>query len=100
MMSGYCSRGTTLWVSRYDVGHLLSTTSLPLRERQIAIMRTAWICDAWYMWSSHPRTSPRRGLEPELFGALQVGASDPYFTEFERTVIHATEDLARGQVDQ
>ena len=60
--------------------HLLSTTSLPLRERQIAIMRTAWICDARYMWSSHLRTSLRRGLEPELFGALQVGASDPYFT--------------------
>jgi 4-carboxymuconolactone decarboxylase len=73
--------------------HLLSTTSLPLRERQIAIMRTAWICDARYMWSSHLRTSLRRGLEPALFGALQVGASAPYFTEFERTVIHATEDL-------
>jgi alkylhydroperoxidase family enzyme len=73
--------------------HLLSTTSLPLRERQIAIMRTAWVCDARYMWSSHLRTSLQRGLEPQLFGALQVGASDPYFTEFERTVIHATEDL-------
>jgi 4-carboxymuconolactone decarboxylase len=78
--------------------HLLSTTSLPLRERQIAIMRTAWVCDARYMWSSHLRTSLRRGLEPELFGALQVGASDPYFTQFERTVIHATEDLVRDRL--
>ena len=78
--------------------HLLSTTSLPLRERQIAIMRTAWVCDARYMWSSHLRTSLRRGLEPELFGALQVGASDPYFTQFERTVIHATEDLVSDRL--
>jgi 4-carboxymuconolactone decarboxylase len=78
--------------------HLLSTTSLPLRERQIAIMRTAWICDARYMWSSHLRTSLRRGIEPELFKALQAGASDPYFTEFERVVIRATEDLVRDRL--
>src|SRR5579862_2573749 len=78
--------------------HLLSTTTLPLRERQIAIMRTAWICEARYMWSSHLRTSLRRGLEPELFKPLQVGASDPYFTEFERTVIRATEDLVRDRL--
>lgn len=78
--------------------HLLSTTTLPLRERQIAIMRTAWLCEARYMWSSHLRTSLRRGLEPELFKPLQVGAADPYFTEFERTVILATEDLVRDRL--
>jgi 4-carboxymuconolactone decarboxylase len=75
----------------------LSTGTLPVRERQIAIMRTAWLCKARYMWSSHLRTSLRRGIEPELFEPLQVGASDPYFTPFERTVIDATEDLVRDR---
>ena len=78
--------------------HLLSTTTLPLRERQIAIMRTAWLCEVRYMWSSHLRTSLRGGLEPELFEPLQVGASDPYFTELERIVIRATEDLVRDRL--
>jgi alkylhydroperoxidase family enzyme len=78
--------------------HLLSTTTLPLRERQIAIMRTAWLCKARYMWSSHLRTSMSRGLEPELFKPLQVGASDPYFTAFERVVILASEDLVRERL--
>jgi 4-carboxymuconolactone decarboxylase len=73
--------------------HLLSTSTLPVRLRQIAIMRTAWLCKSSYMWSSHLRTSLRRGIEPELFGPLQVGAADPYFKPFERTVILATEDL-------
>jgi 4-carboxymuconolactone decarboxylase len=50
------------------------------------------------MWSSHLRTSLRRGIEPELFKALQAGASDPYFTEFERVVIRATEDLVRDRL--
>jgi alkylhydroperoxidase family enzyme len=78
--------------------HLLTTSTLPVRLRQIAIMRTAWLCNARYMWSSHLRTSLRRGIEPELFAPLKVGASDPYFTPFERTVILAAEDLVRDRL--
>ena len=73
--------------------HLLSTNTLPVRQRQIAIMRTAWICKANYMWSSHLNTSVRCGLEPGIFKPIQVGAGDPYFTDFERVVIRATEDV-------
>jgi 4-carboxymuconolactone decarboxylase len=77
--------------------HLLLTSTLPVRQRQIAIMRTAWICKARYMWSSHLRTSLGFGLEPELFGPLQAGADDPYFTDFERTIIRATEELVNDR---
>jgi len=73
--------------------HLLLTNSVPVRQRQIAIMRTAWLTKATYMWSSHLRTSTGFGLEPELYAPLQVGADDPYFTEFEKVIIRATEDL-------
>src|SRR5262245_5105814 len=62
--------------------HLLSSNTLPVKQRQIAIMRTAWICKATYMWSSHLRTSVRSGLSPDMYKPIQVGASDPYFTEF------------------
>src|SRR5579859_2984515 len=78
--------------SQFNI-HLLSTTTLPVRQRQIAIMRTAWICNAAYLWSSHLHTSVRCGLEPGLFKPIQVGAEDPYFTDFERSVIRATEEL-------
>src|SRR5260221_5811477 len=50
------------------------------------------------MWSGRLRPSRRRGMEPDLFEPLQVGASDPYFTAFERTVIDATEDLVRDRL--
>jgi alkylhydroperoxidase family enzyme len=73
--------------------HLLTTSTLPVKQRQIAIMRLAWICEATYMWSSHLNTSVACGLDPEMFTPIKVGAADPYFTEFERTVIRATEEL-------
>lgn len=73
--------------------HLLTTNTLPVRQRQIAIMRTAWICKATYMWSSHLNTSMRAGLEDGLFEPIKHGADDPYFTPFEKVVIRATEEL-------
>jgi 4-carboxymuconolactone decarboxylase len=78
--------------SQFNI-HLLSTNTLPVKQRQIAIMRAAWICKATYMWSSHLNTSVRCGLQPDMFRPIQVGADDPYFTAFERVVIRATEEL-------
>lgn len=77
--------------------HLLSANTLPVKLRQIAIMRLAWITGATYMWSSHLNTSKLCGLTDEFYGPVQRGAQDPYFTEFERVVIRATEDLVRDQ---
>ena len=73
--------------------HLLSTNTLPVKERQIAIMRTAWLTKATYMWSSHLNTSRVCGLSDEMYAPIQHGADDPYFTPFERVVMQATEEL-------
>jgi alkylhydroperoxidase family enzyme len=77
--------------------HLLTTNTIPVKLRQIAIMRTAWITGAVYMWSSHLNTSVLVGLDPEMYAPIQIGASDPYFTPFERVVIGATEELVQTQ---
>lgn len=78
--------------------HLLGPeNTLPVKLRQIAIMRVAWITKATYMWSSHLNTSKVCGLSDEFYGPVQRGADDPYFTDLERTVIRATEDLVRDQ---
>src|SRR6516164_2625793 len=47
--------------------HLLTTTSLPVRPRQLAILRTAWVKRARYMWASHIRLSLSVGLTPDDF---------------------------------
>lgn len=73
--------------------HVLSANTLPVKLRQIAIMRAAWLCKATYLWSSHLQTSQRCGLSPEMFGPIQRGPDDPYFTAFERTVMRATDEL-------
>ena len=73
--------------------HLLSTNTVPVKLRQIAIMRTAWITGGVYMWSSHLNTSLSCGLSPDMYAPIQNGPDDPYFTPFERVVMLATDEL-------
>lgn len=75
--------------------HLLSTNTLPVKLRQIAIMRTAWITGAVYMWSSHLQTSVNSGCSPAMYAPIRNGPDDVYFTPFERVVMAATEELVR-----
>ena len=80
--------------------HLLSTSLLPVRLRQIAILRTAWQRRARYMWSSHLRMSLRLGLSGEDFAAVKQGASVPHWTAAERAAIRAVDQLCeRSDLD-
>lgn len=80
--------------------YLLMDSTLPVRLRQIAIMRVAWLRGARYIWSSHLRTSLRNGLTGEEFDPVKTGASSDYWNAEERAVLLATEQLiATGHLD-
>jgi alkylhydroperoxidase family enzyme len=80
--------------SQFNI-HLLTTSTLPVKERQIAIMRTVWLCGSTYAWSSHLNTSMLYGLSSDMYHPIQIGPDDPYFSGFERTVMRATDELVR-----
>ena len=77
--------------------YLLSANTLPVKQRQMAIMRTGWLCRGTYIWSSHLGTSQLCGLSPDMYGPIQRGADDPYFSDFERIVIRATDELVQDR---
>jgi 4-carboxymuconolactone decarboxylase len=78
--------------SQFNI-HLLLENSLPVKQRQIAIMRTAWLTRAVYMWSSHLNTSMSCGLSDDMFEPVKHGAGHPWFTPFEQAVVRATDEL-------
>jgi alkylhydroperoxidase family enzyme len=80
--------------------HLLYSTSLPIRLRQIAILRTAWVRRAVYMWSSHLRLSLSLGLVGEDFAAVKQGATSDHWSPLERDIVRAADQLcARSRLD-
>lgn len=71
--------------------YLLMSSTLPVRLRQIAIMRVAWVKKARYVWSSHLRTSLRNGLSGEEFEPVKEGETSPYWSDEERIIVRATD---------
>jgi len=71
--------------------YLLMSSTLPVRLRQIAIMRVAWIKKARYVWSSHLRTSLRNGLGGEEFEPVKEGEGSSYWSNEERIILRATD---------
>ena len=80
--------------------HLLSTSLLPVRLRQIAILRVAWSRSARYMWASHLRMSLRLGLTREDFEAVKQGPAVAHWSDIERTILRAVDQLCeRSDLD-
>lgn len=73
--------------------HLLKTSTLSVRLRQIAIMRVAWLKQSRYVWSSHLRTSLRAGLSDADFEPVKEGEKSSHWNHQERVVLHATDQL-------
>jgi 4-carboxymuconolactone decarboxylase len=73
--------------------YLLMSSTLPVRLRQIAIMRVAWIKKGRYVWASHLRTSLRNGLSGDDFPPIKDGEHSPHWTIEERHILHTTDQL-------
>jgi alkylhydroperoxidase family enzyme len=72
--------------------HLLRTTTLDPRLRQIAIMRVTWISHSVYMWSSHLRMSLNIGMTGADFEAAKLGVDSPHWSPLERLIVRAADE--------
>lgn len=74
--------------------YILSKKSdLPPREREIIILRTGYLCRSGYEWTQHCRIGRGVGLtDPEL-EAIKEGAGAANWTDAERALIRAADDL-------
>jgi 4-carboxymuconolactone decarboxylase len=73
--------------------YLLRAATLPVRLRQIAILRVAWTRRAGYMWASHLRVSIGLGMTAADFAAVKDGAGSAHWSELERWIVVAVDEL-------
>lgn len=74
---------------RFNV-HLLMTSTLPTRIRELAILRVAHRRECAYEWSHHVSMAKDAGITDEQIDAVKRGeAAD----EFDRTVLTAVDEL-------
>ena len=78
--------------------YVLSTTnSVPRRERELVILRTSWDSNADYDWAHHVQPAQRAGLSDEEILRIAKGPSAPGWSEFDATLLRATDELHRDQ---
>ena len=74
-------------------GHLLYTSSLAPRERELLILRTAWLTRAEYEWGQHVEIAKRCGLTEAEIERVAQGPDAPGWTPDEAALLGAADEL-------
>ncbi len=76
-------------------GYILRGSTLPDRDREMVILRTAWLNEAAYEWGHHTRAARALGMTDEEIRNVAVGLNAGPWTSFERYLIRAADELHR-----
>lgn len=80
--------------------HVLVTTSLPARDREIAILRTGWRCDCAYEFAQHRVIGAEAGLASDEIEATASDVDAFAWVPRERALIVAVDSLClRNDLD-
>lgn len=63
------------------------------RILELAILRKAWLCGSPYVWGEHVKMGKKAGLTSEEIDRITRGSDEPGWSEFERAVVRASENL-------
>jgi 4-carboxymuconolactone decarboxylase len=66
---------------------------LPPRVREIAILRTGWLCGAEYEWGQHTGLARKVGVSDEEIARVRSGPEAEGWTELEAAVLRAADEL-------
>ncbi len=61
--------------------------------RELLILRVAWRTRSGYEWMQHSRMGVDAGLSPAQVEAAMVGPSSPVWTQLERALVAAADEL-------
>ncbi len=88
------SRHPGLYKVIMDMGVLLIRHgALPPRERELAILRNAWLCGAPYEWGEHVDIAQRNGVSKEEVARCVIGSTAPGWTTHDRAILRGVEEL-------
>ncbi|MEE8129794.1 MAG: carboxymuconolactone decarboxylase family protein [Vicinamibacterales bacterium] len=79
------------WLGLTD--YLLSDSTLPVRDRELLILRIAWLTHGAYEWAAHVGLARRVGLSEADVRRILDGPDVPGWTAWDRTLLRAVDEL-------
>jgi alkylhydroperoxidase family enzyme len=78
-------------------GHVLQKQTLPLRERELLILRIGWLNQAEYEWAQHVEIAKRGGISEAEIEQVRQGPGAGW-SEHEAALLQAVDDLFENSV--
>ena len=73
--------------------HILGKSTLPVRERELLILRIGYLCQSGYEWGQHVLIARDAGMTDGEIRACQTGSATPGLPDLDRLLFQATEEL-------
>ena len=73
--------------------HVLGKSTLPVRERELVILRIGYLCRSGYEWGQHVLISREAGMTDEEIRSARTGPDTPGLSELDRLLFQATDEL-------
>lgn len=73
--------------------HVLFKSTLPVREREILILRIGHLCRSGYEFHQHTRLGKAAGLSDTEIEAIKTGPDAGNWDDFERMLLRAADEL-------
>lgn len=73
--------------------HVLSKSTLPARERELAILRMGWLSRAGYEWGHHAAMGQQAGLSAAEVRRVAEGPQASGWDPFEAALLRAVDEL-------
>lgn len=71
----------------------LSDGQMSIRDRELAVLRIAWLSQAPFEWGSHVMIARRNGVTADEIARMIEGSSAPGWSDRDRAIIRAMEEL-------
>jgi alkylhydroperoxidase family enzyme len=75
--------------------HVLAKSSLPARERELAILRVGWSCRSEYEWGQHVVIGRASGLGDDEIRRIAAGPDAPGWSELDALILRGADELVR-----
>lgn len=83
------------FIRRYKqiMTYFVTQGCLPPRDRELAILRTAWLCRMPFIWGEHVRLGKLAGIARDEVEAVTEGSAASGWNRRERALMRASEEL-------
>ena len=79
------------------LSYFVDTSKLTLRDKEVLVLRTAWLCKADFIWNAHVRRAKTAGLTDADISAIVEGSQSRKLGNREAVLIRAVDELHSSQ---